>query len=263
MRILRSRKQKAAGHPRRTSVLVELERRVRRLRLLPLATPLFLLAGFSVGEVTTRAIALSDYDPIGVASRTPHFQIESLGRLLGRVQTKGARTTDLVVTYTEHVAPVERVLAGRGVDPVVARRVAWPLVEHARRAQLDLPTVLSVVWIESGVRPRATSFVGARGLMQVMPAHAGRWRGCGTDLYDIEANLCNGTSILAWYIRRFDGDERRALLGYNGCVRGANTPDCGRYPMKVWRLREQFRRELAEAGRADNRPSPASAAAAP
>ncbi|HEX2723947.1 MAG TPA: hypothetical protein VHM24_13610, partial [Gemmatimonadaceae bacterium] len=26
----------------------------------------------------------------------------------------------------------------------------------------------------------------------------------------------------------------QALLGYNGCVRGSNTPDCFRYPKKVY-----------------------------
>ena len=44
-----------------------------------------------------------------------------------------------------------------------------------------------------------------------MPAWAGYWRGCARDLYDIEGNLCNGTSILAWYMDRFGGDEKRAL----------------------------------------------------
>jgi soluble lytic murein transglycosylase-like protein len=100
-----------------------------------------------------------------------------------------------------------------------------------------------VLLVESGGRPRATSPVGARGLMQVMPVHQGRWIGCSGDLYDIDQNLCYGTSILAWYYQRFRGDERRALLGYNGCVRGTNTPDCHTYPDKVRRLRQEIRAE--------------------
>jgi hypothetical protein len=79
--------------------------------------------------------------------------------------------------------------------------------------------------------------------MQVMPGWAGQWRECGRDLYDVEDNLCNGTSILQWYLRRH-GDERRALLGYNGCVRGTNTPNCFIYPNKIWTLRDQIKREM-------------------
>ena len=115
--------------------------------------------------------------------------------------------------------------------------MAWAIVENAEKRNLDPATVLAVLLIESMGNPRATSFVGARGLMQVMPMHQGRWRGCGTDMYDIEENICYGTSILAWYMRTYRGDERRAMLGYNGCVRGTNTRDCFRYPDKVARIR--------------------------
>jgi hypothetical protein len=84
--------------------------------------------------------------------------------------------------------------------------------------------------------------------MQVMPSWSGRWRDCGRNLYDIDANLCNGTSILAWYLRTAT-DERKALLGYNGCVRGTNTPNCSRYPDRIIRLKQQIQRELNAARR--------------
>jgi hypothetical protein len=80
--------------------------------------------------------------------------------------------------------------------------------------------------------------------MQVMPFWGGKWRGCGGDLYAIDDNLCNGTSILAWYLRRNPNDERKALLGYNGCVRGTVTPNCFTYPDKIMRLRHQIGREI-------------------
>jgi soluble lytic murein transglycosylase-like protein len=83
--------------------------------------------------------------------------------------------------------------------------------------------------------------------MQIMPSWAGHWRTCGRDLYDIEGNLCAGTRILAYYLRRSGGDERRALLGYNGCVRGSNTPNCHTYPDKIARIRRQVAAELAAA----------------
>ena len=41
-------------------------------------------------------------------------------------------------------------------------------------------------------------------------------------------------------MERLRGDERRALLAYNGCVRGTFTPDCHLYPDKVNRIRRQI-----------------------
>jgi soluble lytic murein transglycosylase-like protein len=72
--------------------------------------------------------------------------------------------------------------------------------------------------------------------MQVMPFHAGRWGCASVDLTDLETNVCHGSRILADALRRFDGDVERALLYYNGCVRGSNTPDCHLYPSRVLAL---------------------------
>ncbi|MGH7481161.1 MAG: lytic transglycosylase domain-containing protein [Longimicrobiales bacterium] len=245
MRIFRRRTSQAGAGPRRP-LLQELERLRRRILVVPLAAPVLLLLGFSVGQVTTESLALPPDLAVRSGPHVPRIQLESLGRFMEAIRKSGAETVDYVTMYQEHVSPVERSLLRRGVPEVTARRVAWPLVEESYRHGLDPATVLAVLLIESRGRPDATSFVGARGLMQVMPMHEGEWRGCGRDLYDIENNLCYGTSILAWFLRRYDYDEHRALLGYNGCVNGTNTPDCWTYPTKVARERSQL---LAEWGR--------------
>lgn len=238
------RRSSSNERARRSDLLAELERFARRLLVVPVAAPLFLLVGFGLGEVSSVALALPEYEADRPIQRTPRTTLDLIGRTMADLRRDGEATTGFVSVYQEHVAPVEKVLAGRGVPAETARKVAWPLVEHSYRNGLDPATVLAVLWIESRGKPDAVSPVGARGLMQVMPMHAGRWVGCGRDLYDIEANLCNGTRILAWYLGRSPGDERRAFLGYNGCVRGTNTPDCFLYPDKVWRLRSQIEREL-------------------
>ena len=97
----------------------------------------------------------------------------------------------------------------------------------------------------------AVSSQGAIGLMQVMPMHAGSY-GCGSDdLRRLDSNICHGASILQLYLRR-TRSVTVALRRYNGCVRGANTPRCERYPVQVLRTAARVRRDiLASASPAD------------
>lgn len=226
-------------------MIEDLERLLKRAIVLPLIVPVLLGGGWGLGQVTARGIALpADADfRIAAAAHTPAAQLEALSRYMSLIRDEGNDTEDKVILYRNHIRPVEESLESWGVDPELARRVAWPLVEFAYQRDLDPATVVAIVIVESSGKPDATSFVGARGLMQIMPMHEGRWRGCGDDMYDIENNLCYGTSILADFLRRFRGDERRALLAYNGCVRGANTPNCHTYPDKVNRIRDRIHSE--------------------
>jgi hypothetical protein len=114
-------------------------------------------------------------------------------------------------------------------------RIASALVKESRRRKIGSSLLVGVMLTENPwLDPRATSFVGARGLMQVMPFHAGKWGCASSDLFDIESNICHGVAVLADNLGR-SKTLQQALLGYNGCVRGTNTPDCWRYPAKVYR----------------------------
>ena len=241
----RDRRRSADTRPSR-GMVEEIERLLKRALVLPVAVPMLLFGGWGLGKVTHRGITLPADAPVRIAAaaHTPAAQLEGLSRYMKSIRSDGENTEDYVLLYQNHVVPVERSLRGWGVKPDLARKVAWPLVENAYERGLDPATVAAIVLVESSGKPSATSFVGARGLMQIMPLHQGEWD-CGRDMYDIENNLCYGTSILAWLLRRFDGDERRALLAYNGCVRGTNTPNCHTYPDKVWRIRDGLRREWA------------------
>lgn len=115
-----------------------------------------------------------------------------------------------------------------------ANRIAVALVKEGRRRKVGSSLLVGVLLTENPwLDPKATSFVGARGLMQVMPFHAGKWGCSSPDLFDIDSNICHGVAILADNLRR-SRTLSQALLGYNGCVRGTNTPDCFRYPRKVY-----------------------------
>lgn len=222
----------------------ELEALLRWVRLLPAAIPLLLVAGWGLGQLTARGISLPEGTPVRVteAPSTPRAHLEALSAYMSELRSDGEHTEEYVALYDGHVRPVESSLRRWGLEPELARKVAWPLVEQSYARGLDPATVVAIVLVESSGRPTATSFVGARGLMQIMPIHQGQW-GCGQDLYDIESNLCYGTQILAWNLDRYQGDEQRALLAYNGCVTGANTPDCHTYPARVQRVREMVRTE--------------------
>lgn len=224
----------------------ELELLFKRALALPvLLLPVLLFTGLGLGRATARGIMLPEDAPVRIASAayTPRAQLEALSAYMGAMRAEGRDTEEYVLLYRNHVRPVEASLQDWGVGAELARRVAWPLVENAYQRALDPATVVAVLLIESSGRPDATSFVGARGLMQIMPLHRGQWDGCGDDLYDIDSNLCYGTSILAWLLGRFGGDERRALLAYNGCVRGTNTPNCHTYPNKVRHLRDRIQQD--------------------
>ncbi len=224
----------------------ELERLLARALVLPvILLPILLVTGLSLGKVTARGVMLPEGAPVRIAAAayTPRQHLVALSTYMAAMRANGQDTEEYVLLYRTHVKPVEQSLLDWGLDPSLARRVAWPLVENSYERALDPATVVAVLLIESSGRPNATSFMGARGLMQVMPMHRGRWPGCGDDLYDIESNLCYGTSILAWFLDLHGGDEQRALLGYNGCIRGTNTPNCHTYPGRVKRLRERIQRD--------------------
>jgi hypothetical protein len=138
--------------------------------------------------------------------------------------------------YAEQVEPIERVLLGyRKDDPQLIRRVAVALVREARRTQLEPRLLLAVLLVENPwIDPGAASHMGAQGLMQVMPFHRGQWKPCAPRLDDIDANICHGARIFAWNLKATNGNVDKALLRYNGCVRGTNTPDCHQYPNHVY-----------------------------
>jgi hypothetical protein len=237
--------RRPADRNERVGMMEDLEKLLRRARAVPLVAPFLLLVGFGFGEVTKLGLRVPEDEAVRETTEksVPRVHLDALTTRLKAMKKDGEHTVEYVTFTKEEVEPVEKVLRRHGVSRGVARQIARPLVEEAQAKNLDPATVAAVVLIESEGKTTARSSVGARGLMQVMPSWAGRWRGCGADLFDVKDNLCNGTSILRWY-KQQHADERKALLGYNGCVNGTNTPNCHTYPDKIWRLREQIKREL-------------------
>ncbi len=144
----------------------------------------------------------------------------------------------------EQRRPLERYFFRFNKDTALVRRVARAVVREAEQQQVAASLIAAVLVTENTtLKPWAESQVGAVGLMQVMPMHAGRLGCSSADLVDVESNICHGTRILARNLRRTTTTSS-ALLRYNGCVRGTNTPNCHTYPGKVLaragRLRQQM-----------------------
>ena len=85
--------------------------------------------------------------------------------------------------------------------------------KYARLYGVDAALVKAVMRVESCFDRKARSRVGARGLMQLMPATA---KELGvTDSYNAAQNIRGGVQYLAMMLKRFKHDRRLALAAYN------------------------------------------------
>lgn len=97
------------------------------------------------------------------------------------------------------------------------------IVQTAADYSLEAWHVAAVIRCESSFNPEATSSVGARGLMQIMP-ETGRWLAGKFDeedafeedwLYQPEISLKYGGWFLSWLMQRYDGDLVLATCAYH------------------------------------------------
>lgn len=184
-----------------------------------------------VGFVVTAALH-NPANAFGLLSGEPKSKFDVL---LERSRALDTSLKQVEAVYEEELQPIERVLLDYNHDQRLVRRVATALVGEGRRAGLSPDLLLAVLLVENpDLEPGAQSVVGARGLMQVMPLHRGNWRACSQSMDSIEGNICYGAQIFKDNLRAAGGNIERALLRYNGCVKGTNTPTCGQYPYHVF-----------------------------
>jgi soluble lytic murein transglycosylase-like protein len=89
------------------------------------------------------------------------------------------------------------------------------IYEAARRHGLNPVVVEAVIRAESSGNPSAVSRVGARGLMQLMPATAERFGIAHRELFDPVQNLEAGSRYLSWLVDQFPNDLAKVLAAYN------------------------------------------------
>lgn len=109
----------------------------------------------------------------------------------------------------EKRAPRSAQGSGNPTEPEMREMLAHAGGQH----RVDADLLASVVRAESGGRAAAVSRVGARGLMQLMPATA---LAMGVkDAFVAEQNIDGGSAYLDWLLTRYHDDMTLALAAYN------------------------------------------------
>jgi soluble lytic murein transglycosylase-like protein len=203
-------------------------------------------------------VALSLTMLMGAMQWTPRFAPAAVGPAPSLVAVRQAATPFRLPARVDSAAlerhvvarfehwPLARIFFSRTKERVISERIARAIVKEANYLEVEPSLLAGVLLTENApLDASARSSQGAIGLMQVMEFHAGEYDCDSDDLLQVEANICHGARVFGYYLKR-TGNVHRALLRYNGCVRGSNTPNCGRYPTKVLRNARQVRRELLQ-----------------
>src|SRR6476659_1764176 len=127
------------------------------------------------------------------------------------------------------------------------------IVDSGKRNSVDPLLLYSIMHQESSFKPRAVSYKGARGLMQLMPPTAVRFG--VTNIWDPKQNIEGGARYMRFLLDLFAGDVNLALAGYNageGAVLkyGYNVPpysETQEYVRRIGRRYSLIRDPLAAA----------------
>tara|TARA_Y100001970_G_scaffold251455_1_gene324287 strand:- start:15218 stop:15715 length:498 start_codon:yes stop_codon:yes gene_type:complete len=119
------------------------------------------------------------------------------------------------------------------------------IVKSAKKHEIKIEILVSLIFVESSFRRKAVSNKGACGLTQVMPKYTGKYSpikkySCD-QLKDPYTSIRAGSKILRWWINYHDGDLKRALCSYNAGFR------CGKNKKrKISKLGMKYSRKVLE-----------------
>ena len=133
----------------------------------------------------------------------------------------------------------------------IAQEATERMVAAAHRAAgevgLDPLLILAVIAIESRFNPIAESWMGAKGLMQIIPKyHLDKLRAAGGEdrVFDPESNIHVGARILQEYVYR-TGTLEAGLQFYNGAWRDNSAAYAHKVMAERDRLEQVLRQRLA------------------
>jgi hypothetical protein len=135
----------------------------------------------------TAQVTMNVQDGLGAKNNTANLSYTKMTMASGNAAMRGFTTGDLMID--SYILDSSR---RYGIDP---------LLIYAQMSQ------------ESSFKLKATSYKGASGLMQLMPATARRFG--VTSIYDPKQNIEAGVKYMRWLLDQFGGDVVLALAGYN------------------------------------------------
>ncbi len=131
--------------------------------------------------------------------------------------------------------------------------IKYLVLQEARRMDVPAALALAVAHAESNFNARAESHMGARGVMQIMPATArGEYGMEPGQLWNPRLNIRLGLHFLGRLLRQYRGRQDLALSYYNGGSAVGTWPDArvipatSRYVAKVRRLQSWYREKLRQ-----------------
>ena len=135
---------------------------------------------------------------------SPQTAVSEAGAYKIAIQTPSEeRPPDAAPEAVLQKTPVEK--AGHPYNPIIKKA--------ADRYEIDPALVKAIIMAESNYNPRAISKMGARGLMQLMPATA---EALGVeDCFNPEHNIHGGVRYFRQLLDRFDDNIELALAAYN------------------------------------------------
>lgn len=87
------------------------------------------------------------------------------------------------------------------------------ITKASKRYNVDIHLIKAVIKAESNFDKNAVSKVGARGLMQLMPATA-KLMGV-KNIHDVRDNVDGGVKYLKYLLNKFDNNTQMAVAAYN------------------------------------------------
>jgi hypothetical protein len=178
------------------------------------------------GFAQTRARVFDNFDTsrgIKVVTPTPAQQTTAAAATASPTEKKLVKKTAQVkasvhdaVSLKDSV-PMSRLMMSMGTSlgsfTTGDQTIDSYIVSSSLRYNIDPLLIYAQMHQESGFKLKATSYKGARGLMQLMPATAMRFG--VTNIYDPKQNIDAGVKYMRWLIDKFDNNVSLALAGYN------------------------------------------------
>jgi soluble lytic murein transglycosylase-like protein len=185
------------------------------MKKLILTAAIFLLSAFAVPAQDQSS---------GPAYRVDNFDLASGVRIQlppvpqSRKLRSGRTPTGTNANYSPASTPVTRTTNMNWAGTMSGFTTGNPIVdgyilESGRRNSVDPLLLYAIMHQESTFKPRALSYKGASGLMQLMPGTARRFG--VTSIWDPKQNIEGGTRYMRFLLDKFEGDVKLALAGYN------------------------------------------------